>query len=116
MKFYSGKIVYTTTFTCKQTGTRQVLDLGDVAVTAKVKVNGQSAGGVCFAPYRLDVTSLVKAGVNTLEVEVCDLWINRLVGDSTLPDRPTWTSLPCCNAKTALPKAGLIGPVCLRAE
>lgn len=116
VKFYSGKIVYTTTFTCKQTGTRQVLDLGDVAVTAKVKVNGQSAGGVCFAPYRLDVTSLVKAGVNTLEVEVCDLWINRLVGDSTLPDRPTWTSLPCCNAKTALPKAGLIGPVCLRAE
>ena len=116
VKFYSGTIVYTTTFSCKQPGARMVLDLGDVAVTAKVKINGQSVGGVCFAPYRLDVTGAVKAGKNTLEVEVCDLWINRLVGDSTLPNRPTWTSLPCCDAKTPLVKSGLIGPVRLWAE
>ena len=116
VKFYSGKIVYTTTFTCKGPAARRVLDLGDVQVTAKVKVNGKAAGGVCFAPYRLDVTEFVKEGVNELEVEVCDLWVNRLVGDNDVADRPTWTSLPCCGKGTALRKSGLIGPVRLIPE
>ncbi len=111
VKFYSGKIVYKTTFRVAKPGARTVLDLGDVAVTAKVKLNGQAAGGVCFAPYRLDVSKFVKGGVNELEVEVCDLWINRLVGDCDDPNRPTWTSLPCCGKGTKLTKAGLIGPV-----
>lgn len=111
VKFYSGKIAYRTSFQIARPGARTVLDLGDVAVTAKVKVNGQAAGGVCFAPYRLDVTPYVKAGANELEVEVCDLWINRLVGDAELQDRPTWTSLPCCGKGTPLRKSGLIGPV-----
>ena len=116
VKFYSGKITYTTTFNGTKPGAHTVLDLGEVAVTAKVKINGQDAGGVCFAPYRLDVTPFVKAGANTLEVEVCDLWVNRLVGDAGKPDRPTWTSLPCCDRKKPLAKAGLIGPVVLRLD
>jgi len=116
VKYYSGKIVYATTFKVAKPGARMVLDLGDVAVTAKVKVNGKYAGGVCFAPYRLDVTQLVKAGENALEVEVCDLWVNRLVGDAELKDRPTWTSLPCQGRGTPLRKAGLIGPVRLLGE
>ena len=86
------------------------------AVTAKVKVNGASVGGVCFAPFQLDVTKAVKAGENTLEVEVCNLWINRLVGDEGLADRPTWTSLPCVDKNTALPTSGLVGPVRLVQE
>jgi len=116
VKYYSGKIVYSTTFKVAKPGARTVLDLGDVAVTAKVKVNGEYAGGVCFAPYRLDVTKFVKAGANTLEVEVCDLWVNRLVGDAELKDRPTWTSLPCYGKNSPLRKSGLIGPVRILAE
>ena len=113
---YSGKVTYTATFTCEKPGERMVLDLGDVGVTAKVKVNGAAAGGVCFAPYRLDVTRFVKPGANTLEVEVCDLWVNRLVGDVGMKDRPTWTSLPCFGRNSKLSKAGLIGPVRLCIE
>jgi hypothetical protein len=86
--------------------------LGNVAVTAKVKVNGEYAGGVCFAPWRLDVTRFAKAGVNELEVEVCNLWVNRLIGDAKLPNRPTWTSIPCCT-KSKLKPSGLLGPVAL---
>ena len=87
-----------------------------LASTAKVKVNGRYAGGVCFAPYRLDVTEFVKEGANDLEVEVYDLWVNRLVGDAGLAGRPTWTSIPCCGKGTRLCKAGLIGPVRIVAE
>ncbi|HLP26809.1 MAG TPA: hypothetical protein VK477_14100, partial [Acidobacteriota bacterium] len=36
-------------------------------------------------PYRLDVTDLVRAGANTLEIAVTNLWTNRLIGDEFLP-------------------------------
>lgn len=116
LAFYSGTIVYRTTFRLDRLAPRLVLDLGDVAVTAKVKVNGTPVGGVCFAPYRLDVTKAVRTGENTLEVEVCNLWINRLVGDEGLADRPTWSSRPCVDRDTPLPRSGLIGPVRLLSE
>ena len=116
VKHYSGRITYRTKFRCGKPGARVVLDLGDVAVTAKVKVNGKYAGGVCFEPYRLDVTKFVHEGMNELEVEVCDLWINRLVGDNDVAKRPTWTSIPCCGKGTKLVKSGLVGPVRLIME
>jgi hypothetical protein len=111
VKYYSGRLVYRTTFTAAKGNGPVTLELGDVSVTAKVKVNGQAAGGVCFAPYRLDITPFAVDGANTLEVEVCNLWVNRLVGDAGLKDRPTWTNFACCNSRTPLPPSGLIGPV-----
>ena len=114
IKYYSGKLVYRTTFTLPSSSLPSTLslDLGEVSVTAKVKVNGKDAGGVCFAPYRLDIAPFVKAGENELEIEVCNLWVNRLVGDDGLENRPTWTSIPCADKKrTKLHKSGLLGPV-----
>ena len=113
VKYYSGAITYRTTFSVPRSPfpVPTTLDLGDVAVTAKVKVNGKYAGGVCFAPWRLDVTQFVEKGENELEIEVCDLWANRLIGDDGNPARPTWTSMPCWGKNSKLRKAGLIGPV-----
>jgi hypothetical protein len=42
-------------------------------------------------PFRLDVTGAAKAGTNVLEVKVCNLWNNRLLGDEQLPDDMGWT-------------------------
>ena len=61
-------------------------------------------------------TKFVREGMNELEVEVCDLWINRLVGDNDVAKRPTWTSIPCCGKGTKLVKSGLVGPVRLIME
>ncbi|MBP5511740.1 MAG: glycoside hydrolase family 2 [Kiritimatiellae bacterium] len=113
IKYYSGKVVYTKDVELEggKPGGRSILNLGEVAVTAKVKVNGIPAGGVCFAPYKLDVSRFVKPGRNKLEIEVCDLWVNRLIGDDGDKSRPTWTSKPCWSKDSKLCKAGLIGPV-----
>ena len=113
VKHYSGKIVYRTSFACLgwRAGERVALSLGDVAVTAKVRVNGRAVGGVCFAPYRLDVSEFVREGENELEVEVCNLWLNRLVGDEGKADRPTWTSLKMALKGVKPARSGLIGPV-----
>ena len=123
IKFYSGRITYKTKFTVPRLVLRSLgeggslpLSLGDVSVTAKVKVNGKYAGGVCFAPYRIDIAPFVKEGENELEIEVCNLWVNRLVGDDGMENRPTWTYKACCDTKTKLPKSGLIGPVRIGAD
>jgi hypothetical protein len=53
-----------------------VLDLGRVDASASVKVNGQDAGIRGWAPYRFDITSLVRAGENELEVTVASALAN----------------------------------------
>ncbi|MCX7006308.1 MAG: hypothetical protein NTY53_03510 [Kiritimatiellaeota bacterium] len=48
-------------------------------------MNGHEAGIVWTAPFELDVTELVRAGENTLEIAVANRWVNRLIGDESLP-------------------------------
>ena len=92
------------------------LDLGKVMVMAKVKLNGQYIGGVWTPPYRLNITSGVKAGTNTLEVEVVNNWINRLIGNLNLPEneRTTRTIINPWKKVTPLQSSGLIGPVTIQ--
>lgn len=91
---------------------RILLDLGDIGDVAEVFVGGKSAGIAWKAPYLLDVTSMVKAGRNAVEIRVANLWVNRLVGDAQ-PDaeKVTFTTLATYRADAPLRKSGLIGPV-----
>ncbi len=52
---------------------------------AEVWLNGKNLGVVWKAPYRVDVTSALKPGVNQLRIRVVNLWVNRLIGDAALP-------------------------------
>lgn len=113
---YSGTIWYETDFALKKKPDGDLyLNLNDVGVMAKVKINGQYAGGVWTAPYRVNITDLVKKGKNKVEVEVVTTWMNRLIGDSGLPqqERKTWTPCNIWKPTDALQKSGLIGPVCI---
>ena len=53
-----------------------VLDLGAVAGSADVRVNGQDAGTLLCAPWRLHIGHLVKAGENELEITVANTLAN----------------------------------------
>jgi hypothetical protein len=68
-----------------RTGQRHFLDLGRVEVIARLKVNGRPFGTLWKPPYRTDVTEALKPGPNMIEVEVTNLWPNRLIGDEQLP-------------------------------
>ncbi len=52
---------------------------------AQVYVNGKLAGMVWRPPYRIDVTSLLRAGTNEVRIVVANTAINELAGQS-LPD------------------------------
>ena len=58
---------------------------GPVREAAEVFVNGKRAGSVWCPPYELDLTGLLSAGANRLEIVVSNLMINRMAGEP-LPD------------------------------
>ncbi len=62
------------------------LDLGDVQVIAEVILNGKNLGILWKPPYKLDVTKLLKAEGNQLEIRVTNLWVNRMIGDERYPE------------------------------
>jgi hypothetical protein len=115
IRYYSGTAVYNCTFTVSEIpeGKKLYLDLGLVKDMAKIKINGQYAGGVWTPPYRVDVTSLLKAGENTVEAEVVNVWANRLIGDQYLPKEKRMVDSPFSTWRTTseIQESGLIGPV-----
>ncbi len=115
IKYYSGKAVYRKSFDLpdKTAGQRYVLDLGDVKDLARIRLNGQDLGVAWCPPWHVDATEAIHAGTNQLEVEVANLWPNRLIGDLSLPpdQRRTWVTFNPFNAGSPLLPSGLLGPV-----
>jgi hypothetical protein len=113
------------------------LDLGQVDVMAEVKLNGKDLGILWKPPFRVDVTDVLRPGDNALEVRVTNLWINRMIGDESLPEdsdrnangtlkswpewvqqgkpsptgRFTFTSWRLWKKTDSLQPSGLLGPV-----
>jgi hypothetical protein len=123
IKYYSGIATYKKSFNLPQAVTqnsrpRIYLDLGSVRNVSRVKLNDQDLGVVWTAPWHLEVTAAIHPGANELEIEVANLWPNRLIGDAGLPKekRLTKTNVQTYDRSAGLLPSGLLGPVTLRAE
>lgn len=117
VRYFSGMATYTSSFTLPKSvnaGAPLWLNLGEVGEIAEVSVNGKHVGYAWHKPYRVDLSGVVRKGVNSVEVKVANLWVNRLIGDAQPgAEKVTWTSFPTYRADTALRPSGLIGPVTL---
>jgi hypothetical protein len=100
-----------------------LLDLGRVAESARVKLNGRDLGTLFCRPFRLRVGDALRRGTNTLEVEVTNLAANR-VRDLDRRGAP-WKIFHDANVVNIdykpldasawpLRESGLLGPVTLR--
>jgi hypothetical protein len=91
-----------------------ILDLGVVKEIAEVSVNGTPVGGILWKPpYRADVTSTLKPGINHLEIKITNLWPNRIIGDQqpNATKKYAWLDYRPFKANTPLLQSGLLGPV-----
>lgn len=115
IKYYSGAATYETTFELTNIPQNKNLfiDLGEVNVMAKVKINDIELGGVWIAPNRLNATEHLQNGTNKIEIEVVNLWRNQLIKDKKLPkeDRYTWHLVDDIKETEDVHSSGLIGPV-----
>ena len=115
IKYFSGTATYTNTFsiTYINKSARYILDLGDVKNLAEVIINGKNMGIAWKKPFKLDISEAIKAGNNTIQVQVTNLWVNRLIGDAQ-PDvkmKTTFTTMPFYRADSPLSPSGLMGEV-----
>ena len=137
IKYYSGIAKYHNTIKLPENivadkKTDVYIDLGEVNNLARIYVNGKDMGVVWTAPFRIKITDAVVSGDNQLEIEVANLWPNRLIGDEQKPDdgikngqwpewlikgkprtsgRYTFTTYKHYKADSPLLKSGLMGPV-----
>jgi len=125
VRHFSGTATYRTSFewnpgqTAKANqGAKVWLDLGRVEVIAAVNLNGQELAVAWTRPFRVEVSRAIRTGRNDLEVRVANLWPNRLIADSALPQdqRLTWTTWNPFKPGDPLPPSGLLGPVTVLAE
>ena len=122
IRYYSGTATYRQTFDLPETSrgenARIYLDLGRVQNLAAVRLNGKDLGVVWTAPWRVEITDAVKPTGNQLEIDVVNLWPNRLIGDAALPPekRLTKTNVTTYKKDSPLLPSGLLGPVSVMAE
>jgi hypothetical protein len=115
IKYFSGTAMYENTFKVAQVdkSVSYIIDLGDVKNIAEVIINGKNVGTVWKKPFKVDISTALKTGVNTIEVKVTNTWVNRLIGDAQ-PDvkqKTTFTTMPFYRANSPLLPAGLISEV-----
>jgi hypothetical protein len=104
---------------------------------ARIRLNGQDLGVVWTAPWKVDITGIVRQKDNQLEISVANLWPNRLIGDDHLPQdgikdnkfpewllkgqprtsgRYTFSTYDPYNKDSPLLESGLLGPVSIQKE
>ncbi len=88
IKYFSGTATYRKTISLNEDQTRRLvrLSLGEVKNIARVRVNGKDLGVAWTDPWMVDLTGALKPGDNALEIDVTNLWVNRLIGDAGLPE------------------------------
>jgi hypothetical protein len=140
VRHYSGIAMYRKSFDLPELeglsrNSEIYLTLGNVKNLAHIRLNGKDMGIVWTAPLQVNITDALKRKGNRLEIEVANLWINRLIGDESEPwdgvtggkwpewllngtsresKRFTFTTHHFYKKGDPLSESGLIGPVCIK--
>lgn len=115
IRYYAGTAIYTNSFRLsrKDCSARHTLSIDQPGAVVQVVVNGQEAGVLWCAPWRIDITPFVKKGRNCLQLRVANTLWNRLVGDASRPAPARISPLTHDVARPgdSLVPSGLVGEV-----
>jgi hypothetical protein len=113
--FFSGTATYKSKAVAPDVapGKRVWLQFSDIREIARVKINGRDAGTVWAKPLILRVDPFLKVGENRIEIEVTNLWPNRLIGDLQpgVTHHITSTNITKYKSDSPLLPSGLLGPI-----
>jgi len=95
IKHFSGTVRYSKTFIIEpgdlETEHPIYLDLGEVQQIAEITLNGEKLATLWKPPFAIDIADAVKAGSNTLEIDVTNTWVNRVKPSEIIwKDRKYW--------------------------
>jgi hypothetical protein len=114
---YWGTATYRRTFELPRTKGDTYIDLGEVRYAARVRLNGSDLGTRCWRPYLWDLSSVLKDGMNVVEIEVANTRANELADPETYRriDAKGWLRNSYVNTYLKFDRemvsSGLIGPV-----
>ncbi len=96
MKYFSGTATYRTCVNIdgkllKDKAGRVMLSLGKVKDMARVRVNGHDVALMWKSPFICNISEYVRKGRNEIEIDVTNLWPNRMIGDEHEPDDLEWS-------------------------
>jgi len=98
VRYFSGTATYQKNFKIPdyayRADRRLWLDLGTVHEIARVRLNGHDLGILWKPPFRVDITDAIRDGMNELEIDVTNTWVNRLIGDEQLKEDAEWVRVP----------------------
>ncbi len=119
IKYYSGKATYRKIFDLSEELRRRdkriALDLGELRNVAQVRLNGKDLGILWTKPFRVEITGSVKLSENILEIDIINLWPNRIIGDAASPPERRFTRTNISfKPDQPLLESGLLGPVRLQ--
>lgn len=84
---------------------------------ASVKLNGKDIGITWTKPFRVEMTDVLRAGQNQLQITVVNSWQNRLIGDRGKPQEERFTKTNITiRDDWKLRGSGLLGPVEINSE
>lgn len=116
IRYFSGTGAYKTSVDLRIRPDQHVsIRMTDIREVCTVRINGKEAGTLWAIPYVIDITKFVHPGANTIELDVTNLWPNRIIGDAqpSATERFTHTNIRKYTAASPLLPSGLIGPVVL---
>lgn len=123
IRYFSGTAKYAKSFNVSEAeleNMRIYLDLGNIQDVVTVHLNHKAVGIYWIAPFRVDITDYLVKGLNTLELDVTNCWVNRLIGDGNLPKDQRRTRSNVAGkfqkpgSELLLRVSGLLGPVRLQ--
>ncbi len=119
VRYFSGTATYRTTVHLPASAlaaNRSLwLNLGEVHEVASVRVNGKPAEVLWKQPWSVRVDRMLHPGDNAIEIEVTNLWPNRIIGDAQpgAGRHYTKTNIRKYTADSPLLPSGMMGPVTL---
>lgn len=119
IRYYSGLADYEKRFdfTDASRGGAWAIDVGEIAVMGEVTLNDICLGVLWCAPWRVRVPEgVLRTSGNVLRIRVANLWCNRLIGDSGVPEHQRIAQLGGASDEfyqpdSPLEPSGLLGPV-----